>query len=164
VSSYKDEVGLRQRCDPERPLPPVRFRNVDPPDPGAKGWVGSDIDVARTAPAGAAERATPHCKASPSQGATTAIALTRRIDLPSLWSARRSRRSAFTSPLHRLRIDAPYLPAVTRVEWAKKLLRRNGPGDRDRACAMLEQALATAREYGFGGVERQAMRLLGQPP
>ena len=43
------------------------------------------------------------------------------------------------------------------------LLRRNGPGDCDRARAMLEQALATAREYGFGGVERQATKLLQQP-
>ena len=33
-------------------------------------------------------------------------------------------------------------------------------GDRDRGRAMLEQALATAREYGFGGVERQAAQLL----
>lgn len=40
------------------------------------------------------------------------------------------------------------------------LLRRNQAGDRDRAHAMLERALATAREYGFGGIERQAAQLL----
>ncbi len=57
------------------------------------------------------------------------------------------------------RIGAPYLLAVTRVDWAKMLLRRNGPGDCDRARAMLEQALATGCEYGFAGVERQATRL-----
>ncbi len=58
------------------------------------------------------------------------------------------------------RIGAPYSLAVTRVDWAKMLLRRNRAGDGDRARAMLEQALATAREYGFGGVERQAAQLL----
>jgi class 3 adenylate cyclase/tetratricopeptide (TPR) repeat protein len=57
------------------------------------------------------------------------------------------------------RIGAPYWLAVTRVEWAKMLLRRDQHGDRDRARAMIDQALATAREYGFGGVERQATRL-----
>ena len=40
------------------------------------------------------------------------------------------------------------------------LLRRNQAGDRDRARGMLERALATAREYGFGGIERQAAQLL----
>jgi hypothetical protein len=58
------------------------------------------------------------------------------------------------------RIGAPYWLALTRFEWATMLIRRNHPGDRDRAHAMLDQALATAREYGFGGVERQAMQLL----
>ena len=58
------------------------------------------------------------------------------------------------------RIGAPYWLAVTRVDWAKMLLRRDQPGDHDRARVMLEQALATAREYGFGGVERDATRLL----
>jgi class 3 adenylate cyclase len=62
------------------------------------------------------------------------------------------------------RIGAPYWLAVTRVDWAKMLLRRNQAGDRDRARAMLEQALATAREYGFAGVERDATRLLEPPP
>ncbi|MBI1818342.1 MAG: AAA family ATPase [Deltaproteobacteria bacterium] len=57
------------------------------------------------------------------------------------------------------RIGAPYWLAVTRVERAKMLLRRDGPGDRDRARTMLDQALATAREYGFGGVERQAEKI-----
>jgi hypothetical protein len=58
------------------------------------------------------------------------------------------------------RIGAPYWLAVTRVGWAKMLLRRSQAGDRDRAHAMLERALATAREYGFGGIERQAGHLL----
>jgi len=60
------------------------------------------------------------------------------------------------------RIGAPYWLAVTRVDWAKMLRRRNDLGDRERAHSMLEQALATAREYGFGGVERQATQLLSQ--
>jgi class 3 adenylate cyclase/tetratricopeptide (TPR) repeat protein len=60
------------------------------------------------------------------------------------------------------RIGAPYWLAVTRVDWAKMLRRRARPGDRERARAMLDQALATAREYGFGGVERQTMQLLAQ--
>jgi hypothetical protein len=32
-------------------------------------------------------------------------------------------------------------------------------GDGDRVRPMLDQALATARECGFAGVERQALRL-----
>jgi hypothetical protein len=62
------------------------------------------------------------------------------------------------------RIGAPYWLAVTRVDWAKMLLRRNRTGDDNRARAMLEQALATAREYGFGGIERQVTRLLEPQP
>jgi hypothetical protein len=54
------------------------------------------------------------------------------------------------------RIGARYWLAVTRVAWASALLQRGG---RDRTRAMLEQALATAREHGFGGVERRAERL-----
>jgi hypothetical protein len=44
------------------------------------------------------------------------------------------------------------------------LLLSDRPGDRDRACAMLDQALATARECGFAGVERQATRLRESHP
>jgi hypothetical protein len=54
--------------------------------------------------------------------------------------------------------------ASSTEHWAKMLLRRDHPRDRDRARTMLEQALATAREYGFGGVERQATELLERHP
>ena len=48
----------------------------------------------------------------------------------------------------------------TRAEWARMLLRRNSPGDGERARSLLQQALGTAAELGLGGVERQARSLL----
>jgi hypothetical protein len=54
------------------------------------------------------------------------------------------------------RIGAPTWQARTRLEWARMLLRRSGPGDSDRARELLSQALDTAREYGLARVEAQA--------
>ena len=50
--------------------------------------------------------------------------------------------------------------ARTRLEWARTLLTRGEPGDREQAGLLLGQALATARDLGLGGVERQAVALL----
>jgi len=62
------------------------------------------------------------------------------------------------------RMDAPTWLARTRLEWARMLLERRGPGDVDRARELVSQALATAKEFGLGGVERQAVALLGELP
>jgi hypothetical protein len=40
------------------------------------------------------------------------------------------------------------------------LWRRGGPGDAQRARGLLDQALATATELGFGWVEREARQVL----
>ncbi len=58
------------------------------------------------------------------------------------------------------RLGAPGWLARTRLECARMLLRRNGPGDADRGQGMLRGALETARELGLGGVERHAVTLL----
>ena len=57
------------------------------------------------------------------------------------------------------RIGAPGWLARTRLEWARMLLGRGGPGDSDRARDLLAQALSAARELGLGGIERQAAEL-----
>jgi hypothetical protein len=41
------------------------------------------------------------------------------------------------------------------------LLRRNRPGDRERAVALLQQAHDFAKESGMGKVERDSEQLLG---
>jgi hypothetical protein len=59
--------------------------------------------------------------------------------------------------------DSMQLPAWrahTAVERGSVLLRRNKPGDRDRAVNFLHGALAGAVEYGLGGDERRARELL----
>lgn len=58
------------------------------------------------------------------------------------------------------RIGAPALLGRTWVEWARLLLRRQEPGDAGRSVALLERALASARERGLVGVGRQAAALL----
>ena len=60
------------------------------------------------------------------------------------------------------RIGAPGWLARTRVEWARMLLARAGPGDAERADDYLRQALATARDLGLMSIERGAAELLAQ--
>jgi DNA-binding SARP family transcriptional activator/class 3 adenylate cyclase len=62
------------------------------------------------------------------------------------------------------RVGAPTWRARTRLESARMLLRRRGLDDADRARNLLGQALATARDLGLGGVERQALALLEECP
>jgi tetratricopeptide (TPR) repeat protein len=62
------------------------------------------------------------------------------------------------------RVGAPTWRARTRLESARTLLRRRRVGDADRARDLLGQALATSRELGLGGVERQALALLEKWP
>ncbi len=58
------------------------------------------------------------------------------------------------------RMGAPTWLARTRLEWARMLLTRRGPGDTERARELLGQALAAARQLGLGGIEGQALMLL----
>ncbi|MGH8974531.1 MAG: ATP-binding protein [Acidimicrobiia bacterium] len=58
------------------------------------------------------------------------------------------------------RMGAPTWLARTRLEWARVLLARRGPGVAERARKLLGQSVATAREIGLGNVERRAVELL----
>ena len=58
------------------------------------------------------------------------------------------------------RIGAPTWLARTRLEWARMLLTRAGPGDADRARELLDQVLAVARERGLANIERRTVQLL----
>jgi class 3 adenylate cyclase/tetratricopeptide (TPR) repeat protein len=50
--------------------------------------------------------------------------------------------------------------ARTRLSYGAVLLRRNGPGDRERAVSLLQQAHDFAKESGMAKVERESARLL----
>ena len=69
------------------------------------------------------------------------------------------RRFAVAATTH-VRIGAPNWLARTRLEWARMLLTRNGPGDAERAHDLLHQALTTARDLGLINIERRAVELL----
>ncbi len=60
------------------------------------------------------------------------------------------------------RIGAPAWLARTRLEWARMLLARRRPGDAERAEALLDQALATARRLGLASLEKETGELLCQ--
>ncbi len=60
------------------------------------------------------------------------------------------------------RLQAPFHLARTQLEWARMLVERAKPGDRDRARDLLERARSTANRYGCAQVERRANRLLQQ--
>ncbi|MCA1844533.1 MAG: AAA family ATPase [Actinobacteria bacterium] len=57
------------------------------------------------------------------------------------------------------RIQAPSWLARTRLEWARMLLRRAGPGDKRQADDLLRRALTTARHLGLPNIEREATLL-----
>ena len=61
------------------------------------------------------------------------------------------------------RVGAPGWEARTRLEWARMLLVRPGPGDAARARDLLGQVLTTARDLGLGNVERAAVELVTGP-
>jgi class 3 adenylate cyclase/tetratricopeptide (TPR) repeat protein len=58
------------------------------------------------------------------------------------------------------RIGAPIWLARTQLEWARLLLRRAAPGDRDQARLLLGQALDTAHRLDLATVARRAATLL----
>ncbi|HWC11474.1 MAG TPA: AAA family ATPase [Acidimicrobiales bacterium] len=58
------------------------------------------------------------------------------------------------------RVPAPSWLARSRLERARVLLARRAAGDVERAGALLDDVLSTAREHGLGAVERGAVELL----
>jgi tetratricopeptide (TPR) repeat protein len=58
------------------------------------------------------------------------------------------------------RIRSPLWVAHTKRDYALMLLRRDGPGDRARARALLGEALAAANELGLHAVARKAEPLV----
>jgi class 3 adenylate cyclase len=53
------------------------------------------------------------------------------------------------------RLGAPLFLARTRADWARALIARGRPDDRDRAQQMLEQAQEVAERLGAGGITRE---------
>ncbi|MBI1886651.1 MAG: AAA family ATPase [Chloroflexi bacterium] len=64
--------------------------------------------------------------------------------------------------MHEKMRSPPWL-AHTRYEYARMLLARGEPGDREKAQALLSQALATARELGMQKVAAEAEALMPSP-
>jgi hypothetical protein len=60
------------------------------------------------------------------------------------------------------RLQAPIVLAHTRLEWAAMHGHRCQPGDTDRARRLIDLSLASATEYGLGGVEQRARQTLGR--
>jgi hypothetical protein len=57
-------------------------------------------------------------------------------------------------------LPAPALLALTKLEWAKALLRRRAPSDAIRGRVLLEDALTIAHGLGLGALEAESHRLL----
>jgi class 3 adenylate cyclase len=53
------------------------------------------------------------------------------------------------------KLQAPFLIALTQLEWARMLLARRASGDLARAESMLRSARDLAQQYGFAAVERR---------
>jgi tetratricopeptide (TPR) repeat protein len=60
------------------------------------------------------------------------------------------------------RMDARPWLAHTQAQYAAMLLARGDSGDRDKAAAMLEPALATARELGMRALEERITYVIAQ--
>jgi tetratricopeptide (TPR) repeat protein len=58
------------------------------------------------------------------------------------------------------RIRSPLWTAHTRHDWARMLVRRDGPGDAGRALELLRQALAAAQELELRALADDAQRSL----
>jgi tetratricopeptide (TPR) repeat protein len=61
------------------------------------------------------------------------------------------------------RMGARPWAALATCDWARMLLRRGAPGDRERATELRDRALAAARELGMKPLERRATALTGLP-
>jgi class 3 adenylate cyclase len=58
------------------------------------------------------------------------------------------------------RIGAPWSLAMTRLSWGRYLATRGRPADLSRALSLLELALGSAQQRGYGLVERRARQAL----
>ena len=58
------------------------------------------------------------------------------------------------------RLEAPYLIALTKLDYADLLIDGAAIGDAKKAREMIGQALDVAQEYGYGALERRAQGLL----
>jgi hypothetical protein len=58
------------------------------------------------------------------------------------------------------RIGAPWSVAMTRLSWGQFLATRGRPADLPRASSLLELALGSAQQRGYGLVERRARQAL----
>jgi len=58
------------------------------------------------------------------------------------------------------RVNAPPLATRTRYWYARMLLARNAPGDRERARELLEACLGTAERLGMAKLAEQARELI----
>jgi tetratricopeptide (TPR) repeat protein len=61
------------------------------------------------------------------------------------------------------RMGARPWAALATCDWARMLLRRGAPGDRERAAELRDRALVAARELGMTPLERRATALTGLP-
>jgi hypothetical protein len=57
------------------------------------------------------------------------------------------------------RAGTPYWTARTKLEWAVMLSKRDRADDHDQTRSLLDDALQTAREHGFAGIERRCTAL-----
>ncbi len=62
------------------------------------------------------------------------------------------------------RIEAQVWLARSHLEWARMMMTRRAPQDPERARALLERALDSARRLGLAKVESDAVALLGEIP
>lgn len=60
------------------------------------------------------------------------------------------------------RMDTRVWLAHTQAQYAAMLLARRDVGDRDRAAALLDSALATAREFGMHALEERITAAITQ--
>ena len=54
------------------------------------------------------------------------------------------------------RLEAPYLIARTRLDWADALRERNRPGDASLAATLASAAYVAATAHGFSGLVQRA--------
>jgi hypothetical protein len=55
------------------------------------------------------------------------------------------------------KLEAPYWTALTQLEWAKMLRARADEGDEATAVSLVSESAQSARELGFGQLERAAL-------
>ncbi|HEV3363540.1 MAG TPA: AAA family ATPase [Acidimicrobiia bacterium] len=104
----------------------------------------------------------PHSEQAASSGGTWFGAVAHHLGLLATTLGRfdeADQRFARAEELHEKFGAVPWT-ARTRLEWAEMLVRRNGPGDAERARGLLAQALDAAADLGLGTIDRRGRALL----